>query len=219
MARICTLLHLGLVAGIVAGALAAQPAAGGEAVIFDGSVPEPAQLARVLWPEVSAGETPTRKSRTRSIRPTDTAGTELTTNAGPTAFAFLVQFALDSTEVLPASRPYLDSIGEMLSLPEARDRNIVVVGHADASGPASYNQKLSERRAGAVKDYLIAWFGIPAERLIATGRGESSPLPGLDPYAARNRRVEFRAASGLFSVSSTGLNAGPPTAAALDVLR
>ncbi len=208
MTKIRAFIRLGLIAGVVASALAAQPVTGGEVIIFDSSVPEPARLARILWPEISAGETTTRKSRTRSIQLTNTAGTEPAANAGPTAFAFLIQFAFDSAELLPTSRPYLDSVGKMLSLPETLDRSIAVIGHADASGPASYNQKLSERRAGAVKDYLTAQFGIPAERLIVTGRGESSPLPDLDPYAERNRRVEFQAASDLSSISSTSVNAG-----------
>lgn len=206
MTNIRTLVHRALIAGVLAGALASQPATGEEVVIFDGPVPEPARLARVLWPELSAAAAPRAMARTRSIRLTETGATERTGDAGPTAFAFLIQFAFDSAELLPASRPYLDSVGKMLSLPEIGDRSIAVIGHADASGPAAYNQQLSERRAGAVRDYLVTRFGIPAQRLIAAGRGESAPLPDLDPYAGRNRRVEFRAGSP--SVGAAGLGSG-----------
>ncbi len=184
---------LGLVAAIAGSALAASPTSAGEVVIFDGPVPEPARLADLLWPKSSSAP-PER--RTRGIRLTNTTEALPPADTRPSAFAFLVQFGFDSSEVLGGSQRYLDSVGEMLLLPDALGRRLVIVGHADASGTASYNQKLSERRATAVKHYLENRFGIPSERLSVVGMGETAPLPGIDPYAERNRRVEFRAAGG-----------------------
>ena len=109
------------------------------------------------------------------------------------SFGFLIHFAYDSTEILPQSRPYLDSVGAMLRLPEARDKRVVIVGHTDASGSEQYNQVLSERRAATVRAYLTSEFGIAADRLEIEGEGEGDPITGSDPYAAQNRRVEFRA--------------------------
>ena len=83
----------------------------------------------------------------------------------------------------------------MLRLPEVRGKKVVIVGHADASGSEQYNQVLSERRAATVRTYLTSRFGIAADRLEAQGEGETDPLAGTDPYAAKNRRVEFHAAS------------------------
>lgn len=69
---------------------------------------------------------------------------------------------------------------------------IEVRGHTDSVGDALYNQRLSERRANAVRQYLIDK-GVPAGSLEAVGYGESEPLDDRDaPEAhARNRRTEF----------------------------
>ena len=93
----------------------------------------------------------------------------------------LIRFAYDSTEILPESRPYLDSVGAMLRLPQAH-------------GSEQYNQVLSERRAATVRTYLASEFDVAPDRLEAKGEGETDPLAGSDPYAAQNRRVEFHAA-------------------------
>ncbi len=52
---------------------------------------------------------------------------------------------------------------------------IIAVGHADRIGSAAYNQKLSEKRAAAVKDYLVAK-GIPANRVYTEGKGSKQPV-------------------------------------------
>jgi OOP family OmpA-OmpF porin len=75
--------------------------------------------------------------------------------------------------------------------------NIVISGHADRLGSEKYNQALSERRANAVRDYLISK-GIDAGRLTAQGKGESMPVvtcteknrTALIKCLEPNRRVE-----------------------------
>jgi OOP family OmpA-OmpF porin len=52
---------------------------------------------------------------------------------------------------------------------------VIAVGHADRLGNAAYNQKLSERRAAAVKDYLVGK-GIPANRIYTEGKGSKQPV-------------------------------------------
>jgi OOP family OmpA-OmpF porin len=54
---------------------------------------------------------------------------------------------------------------------------IIAVGHADRIGKDAYNQKLSERRAAAVKDYLVGK-GVEANRVYAEGKGEKQPVTG-----------------------------------------
>ncbi|MDX9944665.1 MAG: OmpA family protein [Azonexus sp.] len=54
---------------------------------------------------------------------------------------------------------------------------ILAVGHTDRLGSAGYNQKLSERRANAVKEYLVAK-GIEANRIYTEGKGETQPVTG-----------------------------------------
>ena len=102
-----------------------------------------------------------------------------------------IKFAYNSDRILQESKPYLNEVGKMLSLQEFAQEKLVVEGHTDASGSENYNQYLSERRAKAVKRYLMTNYQVSAERLFVTGMGESSPLPGLNPNAGVNRRVQF----------------------------
>lgn len=71
--------------------------------------------------------------------------------------------------------------------------HIEIQGHTDSQGSAEGNLLLSQRRAEAVRDYLIRVHGIPASRLQARGYGESMPVASNDTEAgrARNRRVEL----------------------------
>lgn len=72
---------------------------------------------------------------------------------------------------------------------------IQLAGHCDERGTQEYNLALGERRALAVRDYLIK-LGIPGERLVTISYGEEFPAdPGHDESAwAKNRRVEFNRA-------------------------
>ena len=102
-----------------------------------------------------------------------------------------VQFSFDSAEILPSARHQLDALADGIRLlPDAKA--VVIQGHTDAVGADQYNEQLSQRRAFAVKRYLVAAHGIDPARLRAVGMGEYAPLPGRDPYAAENRRVQFR---------------------------
>ncbi len=56
---------------------------------------------------------------------------------------------------------------------------IIAVGHADRIGSAAYNQKLSEKRAASVKDYLVSK-GIPANRVYTEGKGSKQPVTKPD---------------------------------------
>jgi outer membrane protein OmpA-like peptidoglycan-associated protein len=71
----------------------------------------------------------------------------------------------------------------------------VVEGHTDAIGTDAYNIELSQRRAAAVKQYLVTVHGIEPERLKHIGFGKYRPIEGADPFAAENRRVQFRPGS------------------------
>jgi len=74
------------------------------------------------------------------------------------------------------------------------DINIIEVeGHTDSTGPERYNQGLSQRRAAAVRNYLVAQ-GVPSRRISARGFGETRPKGSNDTAEGRqlNRRVEIR---------------------------
>lgn len=119
----------------------------------------------------------------------DTAGP--VPRARAAALALPVQFAFDSADILPAARQQLDALANgILMLPALQ--SVVIEGHTDATGPEQHNEQLSQRRAYAVKHYLVAAYRIEPARLRAVGMGEFTPLAGRDPYAAENRRVQFR---------------------------
>jgi len=102
-----------------------------------------------------------------------------------------VQFRTASATILPASAQLLDAVTGVGLL--CRDYSVEIGGHTDKRGSDAYNQDLSDRRAKAVREYLIAR-GVPADELSAVGYGESVPLDPSDTMAAyaKNRRTEFK---------------------------
>jgi outer membrane protein OmpA-like peptidoglycan-associated protein len=110
--------------------------------------------------------------------------------AQPDSFSLPVPFSFDSARILPESREQLEAVIEGIKLAPP-GVHILVEGHTDATGSDAYNMLLSFRRAEAVKEYLVA-HGVAPERLHVAGMGRSMPLNAKDPYAADNRRVQFR---------------------------
>jgi outer membrane protein OmpA-like peptidoglycan-associated protein len=98
-------------------------------------------------------------------------------------------FAVDRTELQPGARQELDRIADFLEAHPERDA--IIEGHTDDQGTEQYNQDLSERRARAVADYLVAR-GVDRSRVRVEGLGESQPIAPNDTPAGRqeNRRVE-----------------------------
>lgn len=82
-------------------------------------------------------------------------------------------FAFDKSVLKPEGKTMLDSLVRQLE--GATYDVITVTGHADRFGSNAYNQKLSERRANAVKEYLVSK-DIPASRINAEGKGETQPV-------------------------------------------
>jgi outer membrane protein OmpA-like peptidoglycan-associated protein len=104
-----------------------------------------------------------------------------------------IHFATAKAEPTVASSMALDEVGRILM--DRPRLKIEIAGHADSRGSDAFNQKLSERRARAVRKYLITRFPKIRERLLATvGYGESRPIASnADAKGrAKNRRVEFR---------------------------
>lgn len=83
-----------------------------------------------------------------------------------------------------------NSLGRALSDPSMRGQTFVIAGHTDARGPDALNQKLSERRADALKQFLVRTYGLPAANLITVGYGKSRLKNPNDPEGQENRRVQ-----------------------------
>jgi outer membrane protein OmpA-like peptidoglycan-associated protein len=114
----------------------------------------------------------------------------------PLSFDATVNFALDSAELTGDAKKELNKIIDVLKDPKVKDADVIIAGHTDAKGSQEYNQKLSERRALAVKLYL-AQNGINKKRLTATGYSKDKLLLPKEPFNALNRRVEFRNVKGV----------------------
>ena len=101
-----------------------------------------------------------------------------------------VLFRSAEATLMPSALTKLDQVAKALL--SVRERNIIVEGHTDSQGSREYNQGLSERRANAVRDYLVQR-GYPADRIRISGRGEDNPIANnASPEGrANNRRVEI----------------------------
>ncbi|MCK5482544.1 MAG: OmpA family protein [Gemmatimonadetes bacterium] len=102
-----------------------------------------------------------------------------------------ILFDVDSDRIRPESTPTLEEIGEMLA--DHADLRIAIEGHTDSDGDDAHNQELSEKRAAAVREFLIATYGIDGSRLESAGFGESNPTATNDTPEGKqqNRRVEL----------------------------
>lgn len=100
-----------------------------------------------------------------------------------------VLFEFNKAELRPGAHEKLDEIAQTMQGAEV-DR-IVIVGHADRIASEQYNQDLSERRAAAVKEYLVKK-GVEPERVEAQGKGESEPIAQcgkMGPERASNKKL------------------------------
>ena len=101
-----------------------------------------------------------------------------------------IEFDFNEAEIRPENRELLSRIAGVLLTVD--NFSIQVYGHTDDVGSVEYNQELSERRAAAVRRYLVD-AGLDPERIQSKGFGKSAPLvEGTSPEARqRNRRVEI----------------------------
>ena len=101
-----------------------------------------------------------------------------------------VQFENNSNKVSNAYRQEIQKVADFMSL--YPDTQVVIEGHTDSRGAASYNKRLSEKRATAVMQYLVTEFNIDQARVSAIGKGEVSPIADNETVDGRkvNRRVQ-----------------------------
>ena len=112
------------------------------------------------------------------------------TKESPVAIPGNALFSYDSVELGPESLPILEKIADLrLRFP---DYIMVIVGHTDNIGSPDYNLRLSQRRADAVKEWLVRRYNVNPARLDTIGRGAQELLipSGTVDEQASNRRVE-----------------------------
>lgn len=100
-----------------------------------------------------------------------------------------VLFDFDKAEIRADAA---NALAQLATVIRAYRGAVRLEGHTDAKGAAEYNQKLSERRAASVKQWLVARESIPAPRMSTRGFGKNRPVASNDTDAGRqkNRRVE-----------------------------
>ena len=141
--------------------------------------PTAEELGAVLFPP-----------RTRSI----VIGREVNDGMAASGIAgMLINFKFGKTDIVPESLPFLDAVGQLLTQDAYKNESIIIEGHTDSVGALAFNQKLSEKRALAVRRYLMSRFDIEVSRLHPVGKGESELHNSDNPRAGVNRRVQFQA--------------------------
>jgi outer membrane protein OmpA-like peptidoglycan-associated protein len=101
-----------------------------------------------------------------------------------------INFDYNSAEISARSLPSVQALGKALTNPDLKGSTFVVAGHTDAAGGETYNQDLSERRADAIKKYLVEKYGIASSDLVTVGYGKSKLKDPANPMAEANRRVQ-----------------------------
>jgi outer membrane protein OmpA-like peptidoglycan-associated protein len=203
MATLCELLKPGAAGAVLAVAL------------FAGSANAPAQNLD-LEQQILKSLTSTPKAATRSLSatPADTSRTvdrkfldsvknrttrSLTTNEREQIAEIAkdrpsidveINFDYRSAKIGPSAMHSVTALGKALTSPELKGSTFVVAGHTDGKGSVPVNQDLSEKRADAIKQYLVDHFKIPASTLVTVGYGKTKLKNESDPFGGENRRVQ-----------------------------
>jgi outer membrane protein OmpA-like peptidoglycan-associated protein len=101
-----------------------------------------------------------------------------------------INFDYNSALVTTTGQPGVKALGEALSNAVLKSNTFVIAGHTDGKGTDEYNQALSEKRADAIKRFLVEKYGIPANNLVTVGYGKTQLKNKDDPNAGENRRVQ-----------------------------
>lgn len=102
-----------------------------------------------------------------------------------------ITFDYNSATIGAAAMPTAVTLGRAITNADFKGAVFLIAGHTDAKGSEGYNQDLSERRAAAVRQFLIERFRLPTDSLIAVGFGEQKLKIPADPLAGENRRVQI----------------------------
>ncbi len=191
----CAVLAAALMLGLaIAAARAAGPITPEQ--ILNALTPKPVSRS-LSAPAPDAAPAPDQSKFVNSLRNRTTRSItlderqELTTIAkNKPAIDIEIDFAYNSAQIGATAAPGVSALGKALSSPQLASGTFVLAGHTDGKGSDSFNQELSERRADAVKRYLIERYKLPAANLISVGYGKTMLKNKDNPLASENRRVQ-----------------------------
>jgi outer membrane protein OmpA-like peptidoglycan-associated protein len=158
--------HLAVALALVSGPAIAQP-------------PSVDDLVAQLQPPPDRG-----LALTRGVR------VEGTPALPPPSVALDITFAFNSAALTTDAMLILDNLGRALNDPRLAASRFELAGHTDAVGGDAYNLRLSQRRAAAVRRYLMARHGVDGKRLDSIGYGRAHLVDPDHPDGAVNRRVQ-----------------------------
>jgi len=158
--------------------LAQAQATGSDTVEVGQSVPDTKAVSEGLFPEDACEELKTAGFKCMGFKPAVRYSLPATS------------FKLGSAELPETLKKQLDVFAEVLKTKKGTGKVVRIEGHADASGAAAANMALSQKRAEAVKDYLVE-LGADPSMLTPVGQGANVPKNSKDPFAPENRRVEI----------------------------
>lgn len=172
---------VGGVSGAALGAIESSTYAGWGALIGGGVA------AAYCWANGTEEQT---VAVVETVEPIPTAEVEPEPVAEAVRVELDVKFDFDRAEVKPGSYDDIRNLADFMK--EYGQTSTVVEGHTDSVGTDAYNQRLSERRANAVRDVLVNQHGLDSGRIEAVGYGESRPVAdnATEEGRAINRRVE-----------------------------
>jgi OmpA-OmpF porin, OOP family len=191
-------LSCALALGLMSGAALSQTAPQGYVVNADGQVwrnaagecwrtssgPAPESRAQ-CEPATAAAPAPSTAAAEPPARPVEFA--QMTPVPVAMTLSAATLFAFDSADLRPEGRTELDRLARDVRDMEAE--RIMITGHTDRLGSTAYNQQLSEKRAEAVRAYLVSR-GMDANRIQAAGRGHMQPVTrAADCTGARGERL------------------------------
>jgi outer membrane protein OmpA-like peptidoglycan-associated protein len=101
-----------------------------------------------------------------------------------------ITFEYNSADISAKSLADVEKLGRALTNADLKGATFLLAGHTDAAGGDSYNQDLSERRADAIKRYLMDKYHIASPELVTVGYGKSKLKDPSQPMAEVNRRVQ-----------------------------
>jgi outer membrane protein OmpA-like peptidoglycan-associated protein len=168
-------------AGAIALALTVAPLAALAQIQHYSRTPSAQEIVDQLDPPKTRGLVPgaATKATERPAAPT-----------APPSISLQIQFDFDSDRIGAESTAALDNLAKALQDERLKGQRFDVIGHTDASGSFGYNMNLSQRRANAVKGYLVNR-GVEPQRLKTLGKGPGELLNPARPNAAENRRVQI----------------------------
>jgi outer membrane protein OmpA-like peptidoglycan-associated protein len=165
--------------------------------IINTLAPKPVTRGLTLSPPQAAAASPAEVKFLDSVRNRSTRSLTLderqelaTVAKDKLSIDIEIDFDYNSAQIGVTATPGITVLGKALSSPQLANGTFMLAGHTDGKGSDAFNQELSERRADAVKQFLIARYKLPAANLIAVGYGKSMLKNKDNPFAAENRRVQ-----------------------------